>query len=282
MTITHFLKTCLNKRPMMRRNAAITTLLTALIILASCGPRNESQDSGLTGEQWIRLFNGEDLEGWTIKICKHPVGDNFNNTFRVEDGKLVTRYDEYETFNGEYGHLFYNTPYSAYKLRVEYRIIGEQVSGGQGWALKNSGVMFHAQSPESMLRDQEFPVSIEAQFLGGTGEGDRPTANLCTPGTHVVMDGELVTRHCTPSSSPTFHGEEWIRFELVVHGDSIIHHLVNGDTVMTYSQPQIGGDHLPPGYAVEEGTPLSSGYIALQAESHPFEFRKVELLVFDE
>ncbi len=208
---------------------------------------------------------------------KYPMNENFNNTFQVVDGKMVTSYDAYEKFDAEYGHIFYNNPYSHYKLRVEYRVVGEQVTGGQGWAVRNSGVMFHAQSPESMLVNQEFPVSIEAQFLGGTGEGDRPTGNLCTPGTHVVMNDELLERHCTSSTSDTYHGDQWVSFELVAYGDELIHHIVNGDTVLTYSKPQIGGD-LPQGFPLAEGTPLTGGYIALQAESHPYEFRKVELL----
>lgn len=254
-------------------------ILLPLAFLAACNPSAQKKQAAETAEpeEWIQLFNGENLDGWTIKMNKYPINENFNSTFRVENGMMVTRYDQYDQFDAEYGHIFYKTPYSHYKLRVEYRVVGEQVPGGQGWALKNSGVMFHAQSPESMLVNQEFPVSIEAQFLGGTGEGDRPTGNLCTPGTHVVIDGELVTRHCTSSTSATFHGEEWVTFELVVYGDSIIHHLVQGDTVMTYSKPQIGGD-LPEGFPLAEGTPLTSGYIALQAESHPYEFRKVELL----
>lgn len=260
-----------------------------LLMLSSCGQKpgqEQAADPQATDLQsadsherdWIQLFNGKDLEGWTIKMAKHPLGENYNNTFRVEDGMLITRYDQYESFDGEYGHIFYKHPYSHYKLRVEYRIVGEQVQGGAGWAIKNSGVMFHAQSPESMLLDQEFPVSIEAQFLGGLGDGERPTANLCTPGTNVVMNGELITQHCINSSSPTFEGEEWVLFELVVLGDSIIHHLVNGDTVLSYQKPQVGGGSIPEGYPYPEGTTIPSGYIALQAESHPFDFRKVELL----
>ena len=247
-----------------------------LVLILSCcfAPK---QEQAAETEEWIQLFNGKDLEGWTIKMTKHQIDENYNNTFRVENGLMITRYDQYEKFGGEYGHIFYNTPFSHYKLRVEYRVVGEQVNGGAGWAVKNSGVMFHAQSPQSMLIDQEFPVSVEAQFLGGLGDGERSTGNLCTPGTHVVMDGELVTRHCTNSSSATFHGEEWVLFELEVHGDSIIHHLINGDTVLTYSKPQLGGG-LPEGYPLPEGTPVTEGYIALQAESHPYEFRKVELL----
>jgi len=258
-------------------------LLLLLIALCSCtqnsGNKKETQDKKAgESQEWIQLFNGKDLDGWTIKMTKHPLGENFNNTFRVENGMMITRYDQYESFDGEFGHIFYKNPFSHYKLRVEYRVVGEQVPGGAGWAIKNSGVMFHAQSPESMLLDQEFPVSIEAQFLGGLGDGERPTGNLCTPGTNVVMDGELITRHCTTSSSETYSGEEWVLFELVVYGDSIIHHLVNGDTVLTYQKPQVGGGSIPEGYTYPEGTNIPSGYIALQAESHPFDFRKVELL----
>jgi hypothetical protein len=255
-------------------------ILLSLALLMACNPSAQKKETAenMEAEEWIQLFNGKDLDGWTIKMNKYPLNENFNHTFRVEDGKMVTRYDQYEKFDGEYGHIFYKTPYSHYKLRVEYRVVGEQVPGGQGWALKNSGVMFHAQSPESMLVNQEFPVSIEAQFLGGTGQGDRPTGNLCTPGTHVVIDGELYTPHCINSTSRTYHGEEWVTFELVVYGDSLIHHLVEGDTVLTYSKPQIDGNDLPEGFPLAGGTPLTSGYIALQAESHPYEFRKVELL----
>jgi len=260
----------------MKKNHLILISL-ALLIACSLSAQKEQAAAKAEAEEWIQLFNGKDMDGWTIKMNKYPMNENFNNTFRVENGLMITRYDQYEKFDLEYGHIFYKTPYSHYKLRVEYRVVGEQVTGGQGWALKNSGVMFHAQSPESMLVNQEFPVSIEAQFLGGTGEGDRPTGNLCTPGTHVVLNGELFKTHCISSTSATYHGEEWVTFELVVYGDSLIHHIVEGDTVLTYSKPQIGGD-LPEGFPLAEGTPLTSGYIALQAESHPYEFRKVELL----
>jgi hypothetical protein len=254
-----------------------------LVFACSCnqgtGNKDDNQSSkAIQSEEWIQLFNGKDLDGWTIKMAKHPLGENFNNTFRVEDGMMVIRYDEYEQFDGEYGHIFYKNPYSHYKLRVEYRCVGEQVKGGEGWAMKNNGVMYHAQSPESMLLDQQFPVSLEGQLLGGLGDGPRPTGNLCTPGTNVVMNGELITDHCINSTSETYDGEEWVFFELVVYGDSIIHHIVNGDTVLTFTLPQIGGGNGPENYPVPVGTLISFGYIALQAESHPFDFRKIELL----
>jgi hypothetical protein len=262
-------------------NLVCSILFFSVLVSCSTSSRKRAGDEQPADRQWIQLFNGKDLEGWTIKMAKHPLGENFNNTFRVEDGMLVTRYDQYGDFQNEFGHIFYKTPFSHYRLRVEYRIVDAQVPGGPGWAYKNSGVMFHCQDPESMLVDQGFPVSIEAQLLGGSEEGERPTGNLCTPGTHVVMNGELFTPHCVNSSSETFRGEEWVVFELEVRGDSIIHHIVNGETVLTYSKPQVGGD-LPEGFPLEQGASLTSGYIALQAESHPFDFRKVELLDLSE
>lgn len=248
--------------------------LILLAILTSFCSRPQSNQNN---EGWITLFNGKDLNDWKIKITGHPLGENYKNTFRIEDGILKVSYSEYDTFRGEFGHIFYKTPFSHYKLRVEYRFTGEQVPGGPSWGLRNTGVMLHSQSPESMLLNQDFPVSIECQLLGGLGAGPRPTANVCTPGTNIVINNQLITQHCTESSSKTFDGDQWVTVEVIVLGDSIIHHIVNGDTVLTYTNPQIGGD-LPEGFPVPEGSPLKEGYISLQAESHPCEFRKVELL----
>ena len=252
-------------------------LLPVLLLLCLSCSQSGKKTSETSRAKWISLFNGKDLDGWIIKINTHPLGENFKNTFQVRDGKLVVSYDEYDEFDNEFGHIFYKTPYSHYKLRLDYRVVGEQVKGGPGWALKNNGVMFHCRPPSEMLVDQEFPVCIEAQLLGGLGDGERSTGNVCTPGTNIVMNGKLETQHCISSTSATYNGDEWVHFELVVLGDSIIHHIVEGDTVLTYSKPQIGGE-LPAGFPLPEGTPLQSGYIALQAESHPFEFRNIELL----
>ena len=228
-------------------------------------------------EQWQSIFNGKNLDGWTVKIAGYPLNENFNNTFRVEDGVLKVSYDNYEKFNGEFGHIFYNEKLSKYKLRLKYRFTGEQVPEGPGWAYRNSGIMLHCQSPESMLQDQNFPVSIEAQFLGGDGVTERSTLNLCTPGTNVIMNDELITRHCTNSSSKTYHGDIWVSAEVIVYADSIIHHIVDGDTVITYHRPQIDGNDLPEGFLLPAGTLLDAGYISLQAESHPVEFKDIEL-----
>ena len=233
-----------------------------------------------TGEDWIQLFNGKNLDGWTPKIRGHELGDNFGNTFRVVNGAIQTGYEAYGEFNERFGHIFYKDPFSYYRLAVEYRFVGEQSEGGPGWAIRNSGLMLHSPTPETMGKDQNFPISIEVQLLGGLAEGERTTANLCTPGTHVVRDGKLLTRHCTNSTSETYRGEQWVRTEILVLGSSVFRHYVEGDLVLEYEMPQYGGRNVE-GHDPKDqpdGELMSGGYISLQSESHPVEFRKVELL----
>ncbi|MBW3624922.1 MAG: DUF1080 domain-containing protein [Armatimonadetes bacterium] len=242
--------------------------------------------------RWISLFNGKNLQGWTPKIKGYEAGVNFGNTFRVENGVLKVSYDAYPQFDGRFGHLFYRHAYSHYRLRLQYRFVGEQSPGGPGWALRNSGVMIHGQSPETMSRGQEFPVSIEVQLLGGSGKGERPTANLCTPGTHVVMNGKLFTPHCTNSRSETYHGDSWVNLELEVNGNGVIRHLVNGKPVLEYEKPQLDENDPDARRLIESGKKtdgkimlrekmIHGGTISLQSESHPVEFRRIELLPLD-
>jgi len=234
-------------------------------------------------EEWIPLFNGKDLTGWTPKIAGHALGENYNDTFRVEGGVIKVSYDKYQKFDNKFGHLFYKEPFSHYRIRIEYRFLGDQCPAGPGWAFRNSGVMLHCQAPETMEKDQPFPVSIEAQFLGGKGSGDRTTGNLCTPGTNVVIDEKLVTTHCLNSKSKTIHGDAWVTFEAEVRGSGTIKHFVDGDLVFTYGQPQLDPKDAYGKKLIkdEKNLLIESGHLSLQAESHPIEFRKVELKKLD-
>jgi hypothetical protein len=234
---------------------------------------------------WFPLFNGKDLDGWAPKFRGHELGANYNNTFRVEDGLLRVVYDEYAEFNNTFGHLFYKDAFSHYRLRVVYRFVGEQVAGGAGWALRNNGLMLHGQAPETMTRDQSFPVSIEAQLLGGDGARERPTLAVCTPGTHVVIDGELVTRHCIdPQVRRTFHGDDWVTVEIEVRGNEVIRHIHDGVVLMEYTQPQLDPDDSDAAPLIEARNgelALDRGTISIQAESHPTDFRSIEIMILE-
>ena len=272
--------------PEKRKQTVASWTAVVLLIAAGCtrmpGTGTPTR-SDPQREDWIQLFNGENLEGWAVKFRGHPLHENLYETFRADDGLLKVRYDNWGGFDGQFGHIFYQQPFSYYIVAAEYRFVGEQVQGAGpdlAWAVRNNGLMLHSQSAESMTLNQDFPISIEVQLLGGLGTDDRSTANLCTPGTHVVMKGALETDHCVNSASETYHGDRWVRVEAVVLGDSIIHHIVEGDTVLTYYSPQMGGgfanEHDPE--VMHEGMLLSEGYIALQAETAPIDYRKVEVL----
>ncbi len=255
-----------------------TLLFTACLQLACSQPSPDAPPS--PGADWLALFNGRDLDGWIVKIHHHDPGVNFGNTFRVEDGILKVRYDAYGDFDEQFGHLYYEQPFSYYHLVVEYRFVGELQPGAPDYTLRNSGVMLHSQDPRTMPREQNWPISVEMQFLGGLGDGQpRSTGNMCSPGTHVFFEGRLDTRHCISSTSQTYDGDRWVRAEAIVLGDSLITHVIEGDTVLQYTHPQIGGgvvERYDPAVK-EDGKLLTGGFIALQSEGQPIDFRRVEL-----
>jgi len=261
----------------MKQTIVIALFVVSLIVMppaADAGKKAEKADS-----EWIQLFNGKDLTGWVPKIKGFDLGVNYADTFRVEDGLLKVRYDKYEgKFNSRFGHLFYKKPFKNYILRVEYRFVGEQVDGGPGWAFRNNGIMIHGQTPETMRKDQSFPVSIEVQLLGGKETGDRPTANLCTPGTNVVLDGKLHKPHVVKSTSKTYRGDQWVTVEIEARGN-VIKHKIDGKTVLTYTDPQLDPRDGDAKKIMDAGADkiLTGGTISLQAESHPTDFRRIEI-----
>lgn len=249
----------------------IATLL-ACFALAQAPPQEAA---------WSPIFNGRDLEGWTAKITGFELGENFANTFRVSNGSIQVNYGGYEgQFKGRFGHLFFRTPFTSYVLRFEYRFFGEQLPDGPGWAFRNSGIMFHCQDPKTLRKDQDFPVSLEMQLLGGNGKDERPTGNICTPGTHIFYQGKLWTQHCTNSSSSTYHGDRWVKAELEVRPDGRILHRIEGQTVLEYEGGRLDPSDADAKLLIESAkgeVALRSGWIALQSESSPCEFRKIEI-----
>lgn len=253
-----------------------------LLIIAPFLTFNACKDAAVKDEteEWIYLFNGENLDGWDIKIAGYELNDNALNTFRVEDGMLRVSYNDYEEWNGELGHIYYHEPFSHYRIVVEYRFNGEQVAGGPDWGLLNNGIMMHSQHAETVTLDQPLPISFEMQLLHSEGDLVRPNGNLYLPGTQVILDGEITSEDYFPSSSEPFFGDEWVRAEAIVLGDSLIQHILNGEVVMEYSSPIMGGEG-PDNYnpdVKDYGKPLTEGHIAFQAETHPTDFRTIKIL----
>jgi hypothetical protein len=93
--------------------------------------------------------NGKNLDGWVPKIAGHPLGENYLDTFRVENGVLKVSYDKYDAFDNKFGHLFYRDKFSHYIIAAEYRFVGDQAKGAPSWALRNNGLMLHSSFAQS-------------------------------------------------------------------------------------------------------------------------------------
>ena len=259
------------------KNLIYVVAICCLQFLCGCAAKSSKTPQ----QEWKTLFNGKDIDDWIVKIHHHETGENFGNTFRVVDGVIQVRYDQYGDFNDQFGHLYYKTPFSYYHLKFEYRFAGKLQKGAPGYTLLNSGVMFHSQDPRTILKEQDWPISVEMQLLAGLGDGKpRPTGNMCSPGTDVVYQGKISLDHCINSSSKTYDADQWVSGELIVLGDSLVTHIINGDTVLRYTQPQIGGGvahGFDPKYK-QDGKLLSSGFIALQSEGQPVDFKNIEIM----
>ncbi len=249
----------------------------ALLAAAQATPTPVATDwRTAPAQDWQELFNGRNLDGWVIKLANHELGDNYRDTFRVENGLIRVMYDKYDEFGARFGHLFYAKKLSHYVVSVDYHFFGEQAKGGPSYARLNSGVMIHSQAPETILKDQDWPISVEAQLLAG----NRTTMNVCTPGTEIFMHGEMVKAHCTNSTSKVYPVDAWVTVQVEVRGAEKVRHIIDGQTVLEYETPMIGGgvaNRYDPKIKVD-GTILTEGYLALQAESQPVEFKNVRLL----
>ena len=263
----------------------------AIFSLVMQGYSNKNEKGEKSKEEWTSIFNGKDLTGWDIKIKDHPMNENYKNNFRIEDSMIRVVYSGFEKFDNQFGHLFTQTPYSYYKVKLQYRFVGDHLADAPIWSDRNSGIMLHSQSAKSMDLHQDFPVSLEFQFLCGNGKDTVPTGSVCTPGTFITYNGKPYFGHIQKSNSKTFLKNEWINAEADVYSDSLIHYIINGDTVLTFTKPMIGQGFVSDTHTWtsanitdsllwinKANTPLTEGHIALQAESQPVDFKKIEIL----
>lgn len=260
----------------------ISFLMAILLLSASCKQQKVKENKQIKETpQWVSLFNGENFDGWTIRILGKELGENYANTFRIDSGMLKIRYDGYESFDNQFGAIYFNKPYSNYRLKLMYRFVGDTAPGAPEWGFRDSGVQYHSQSPESLKPDQPFPVCLEYNLHGGNGTDDRPTGEVCASGTTVQIGNAQNESFCTPPEvKRTFHGDQWITLEIDVRDDEISH-FVNGEKILTYTNPRYNAtDENGKAFIVDGEDQVSSGFISLQSNSHPIDFRKIEILEY--
>ena len=229
---------------------------------------------------WKVLFNGKNLDGWKMKIAGFPLGENFGNTFRVENGILSIRYDQYgENFNSRFGAIYHDKKLTNYRLKVEYRFVGETAPGAPTWGYRDSGIQYHGQDPTTIELKQPFPVCIEYNLHGGNGKDERPTGEICTPGTSVEIKGEKNKSFCTPPDvKRTFHGDQWVTLEIDVK-DGKFAHFVNGEEILRFENPRYDPKHeYGKKFVTASNDVIKEGFISIQSNSHPIDIRKVEIL----
>ena len=245
--------------------------VAASLVLVSCASVSTGSEP-----RFHKIFDGKTLNGWEIKVTHHPLGANPHGMWTAKDGVMKINFDGFEQFKGEYAHVFYKKPLKNYILRLDYRFAGKQAPGGPGWATRNSGVMLFAQPPETMTLDQNYPISLENQLLGGLGKGPRTTLSVCMVEITVKVDGKPLTAHCNPNAgatSQTFDGDQWVKLRVeVVNG--VVKSYVNDQLGNTFTEPTVDKPH--PWLKSQDATAQPS-YFALQGESDQVEFRNIEL-----
>jgi hypothetical protein len=253
-------------------------ILTITILLFSFNFKNTNTRK-TSREKWVSLFNGKDLKGWKPKISGYELGENYGNTFRVENGILKVRYDQYGNFDNKFGALYYDRKLSNYRLRVEYRFVGDTAPGAPSWGYRDSGVQYHCQSPGSIGLKQSFPICLEYNLHGGNGKEERPTGEICANGMYVEINGKRNTSYCTlPTIQKTFHGDQWVTLEIDIK-DGGIKHLVNGEVILEYKNPRYDpANEIAKTLINGNDDVVKSGYISLQSNSHPIDFRKIEIM----
>jgi len=254
-------------------------LITLSFLLFSFNQKDN--DHFVNKEKWVSIFNGKNLEGWTMKISGYPLGDNFGNTFRVENGILSIRYDQYDSFRNKFGALYYDRKLSNYRLKAEYRFVGETTVGAPTWGYRDSGVQYHSPAPNSLGLKQPFPVCLEYNLHGGNGKDERPVGEICASGTMVEINGQKNSSFCTPPAvKRTFHGDQWVTLEIDVQG-KVIKHFVNGEEIIRFENPKYNPAH-EQGKTFIKGSDdaVKDGYVSLQSNSHPIDFRKIEIMEY--
>ncbi len=255
-------------------------LIVLPFLLPSCISKKVSIEQN-DSKKWISLFNGKNLDNWMPKIAGYKLGENFGNTFRIENGILSTRYDQYNSFSNKFGALYYDKKFTNYRLRVEYRFAGSLTPGAPSWGFRDGGIQYHCQPPATVGLNQPFPVCLEYNLLGGNGKDERATGEICALGMYVEINGKRNTSYCTPPAEKrTYHGDQWVTAEIEVREGKITH-FVNGEQIIQFENPRYDSTHpVSKNFIIGGNDLVKDGYISLQSNSHPMDFRRVEIMKY--
>lgn len=220
-----------------------------------------------TKKVWKNIFNGYNFAGWLPKVAGYELGENPGNIFSINNGAMHLDHKAFSRLEGRYAHIFYKEPFDKYRLKFQYRFLDHLVAAAPKYVYRNSGLMLHSQNPTTIGKYQAFPISVEAQFLGSGSTKKNTTANVCTPGTEIYQNNKRVPVHCLRSNSANYMGDQWVEMEVSVSSDKEIVHYIEGKEVLRYQSPQL-----------DNGKPLTSGWIAFQAEGHELEIKNIQIM----
>ena len=249
------------------------TMLLVLSLAAASFSACSAHAAEPTVGKWIDIFNGKDLDGWTPKITGHALDENYADTFQVRDGLLTVSYDKYEKFDNKFGHLFYQHAFSL-PHPPQYRFTASRPSAAPA-GFRNSGIRVHCQDPATMTKDQNFLFRSRSNSSAATAVTNAPPAP-CTPGTRRQEWQARYQFHCINSTSDTFHGDQWVTAESKSAAAKSSDISSTARLFLNTPARSLTRAMAMPRAADNAGTMLSKGWISLQAESHPVQFRNIK------
>lgn len=220
---------------------------------------------------WVNLFNGKDLTGWVPLIHKSKVGENYMDTFRADSVNKVIRiaYDKYpnQSFDGRIGNLYYNKRLTNYRVRVTYRFIEPQAKNPVSWGRNNSALMIFAVDPYTITGDPQLPPMIELQLLGSPSAGGTTSPNYCDLGGMSMQQHSARCGNNGSGKAPN-PANQWTTVEAEVHVTGVTKVFQLPDTTNP-AQTMSGPRYM--------NQAVTGGFVALQSESQPIEFKDILL-----
>lgn len=271
-------------------------VFVALVVFVLNFP--EVGNSAENGSNWITLFNGKNLDGWSIQLRDQDKNEDPNHLVQVDHGVLHFYKDAQAGSEQPFGYLATAKEYSSYRLRLEYKW-GEKKFAPRTGSVRDSGLLYHVTAT-----DKVWPDSVEYQIQENdvgdiyaistqvTSSADPKTTNIVTTistnntsgvirtnsnarlkflepteGGVPVVQGRLGTS-LRVIRNPMNEHEGWNTVEIEVRGNSATH-LLNGtvNNRCNNIKKSVNGEWIP----------LDRGRIALQLEGAEIFYRKIQI-----